>query len=222
MYILYIINLLEYMNLSLWQFIYSFIKLYVDFIVFILIYFIFSYKANIMGFSFQARLQAEADEGPSDSEIPGLDAAISLDSSSQPEDKPEEIVIDDDDEDNAQVKNAESEVSVEKEENESEQVTPPPPEEEEDDDDDVIINEVVPEKIILDDDDGNDEEYVPSAIVPKPVNIIVKQEPIDDGFVDVGEGILKFDNITIKTEPLDTGNLFLKPFYSSSNEYKII
>ncbi|KAF2885051.1 hypothetical protein ILUMI_21106 [Ignelater luminosus] len=74
----------------------------------------------------------------------------------------------------------------------------------EDDDDDVIINEVIPEKIVLDDDDKDD--YVPpeddDGLIP---GVVVKEEPIDDGFVDVGNGVLKMktDIVKIKTEPVD-------------------
>lgn len=75
----------------------------------------------------------------------------------------------------------------------------------EDDDDDVIIHEVVPERIVLDDDDFKEESY--PTYEPTPIS--VKKEPVDDdGFMDVEDGIIKtdaFDNIQIKSEPVDTG-----------------
>ncbi|KAK4887613.1 hypothetical protein RN001_003884 [Aquatica leii] len=68
----------------------------------------------------------------------------------------------------------------------------------EEDDDDVIINEVVPERIILDDDDKDD--YTESGLIP---GVVVKEEPIDDGFMDVEGGLVRTKEVNIKAEAND-------------------
>ncbi|KAF5296968.1 hypothetical protein FQR65_LT10120 [Abscondita terminalis] len=65
----------------------------------------------------------------------------------------------------------------------------------EEEDDDVIINEVVPERIVLDDDDKDD--YSEGSLIP---GVVVKEEPIDDGFMDVEGGLVRSKEIKIKTE----------------------
>ena len=71
---------------------------------------------------------------------------------------------------------------------------------EEDGDDDVIINEVIPERIVLDDDD-KDDDYCEGGLIP---GVVVKIEPIDDGFVDVEGGLIRAKEIKIKAEVADT------------------
>ncbi|KAF5294521.1 hypothetical protein FQA39_LY13375 [Lamprigera yunnana] len=70
--------------------------------------------------------------------------------------------------------------------------------EEEDGDDDVIINEVIPERIVLDDDDKDD--YTESGLIP---GVVVKEEPIDDGFMEVEGGLLRQKGVKVKTEISD-------------------
>lgn len=86
---------------------------------------------------------------------------------------------------------------------------------EEEDDDDVILNEVVPEKIIVDDDDKDDYVANEHGLIP---GVVVKVEPIDDGFVDVEDGVLKLnsDEIKIKSEPGTEGNLNFSNSFSLS------
>lgn len=133
-----------------------------------------------------------------------------------------EIVLDDDDDEEPKKdengekleENMESK-DVENEENKAEEVLQEEKVEEnqsedqvmEEEDDDVIINEVVPEKIIVDDDDeiedGQDEFTS---------DVKVKEEPIDDGFIDVEGGVLKVKGdgeVKIKTEPKDLGEFYL-------------
>ncbi|XP_064215104.1 pre-mRNA cleavage complex 2 protein Pcf11 isoform X1 [Tribolium castaneum] len=116
--------------------------------------------------------------------IPGLEIILDDDDEEEEEEgkfKDEEVIIEESDE---------SKPSNElKEENENE---------EDGEDDDVIIHEVVPEKIEVDD----DKEYdtLPPSDVP------IKVEQIDDGFMDVEEGLIKIKNggqIKIKSEPID-------------------
>lgn len=115
-----------------------------------------------------------------------------------------EIILDDDDEEeDLEKQNQEEEEVVIEESDESkpsneEEVTE---KQEDGDDDDVIINEVVPEKIEVDD----DKEYTDSSL---PSDVTVKVEQIDDGFMDVEEGLIKIKNggqIKIKSEPIDPG-----------------
>lgn len=180
----------------------------------------------------------EAQDSGDENCIPGLDGDIAdANSNEESEPVPEEIVIDDDEEETSLNKEQGETMEVtettseEKEEPKSGEVaeaideaekTEPTDEvaqeeqqqqEEEDDDDDVIIHEVVPERIILDDDDYNDEEELlqnGDTNDSKKLNVL-KEEPIDDGFMDVGDdGILKLDAIRIKSEPIDRDESFLE------------
>lgn len=132
-----------------------------------------------------------------------------------------EIILDDDDDDEEEQRNQESndipdEVIID----ESDDSKPATEEEaakideltsqgdDDDDDDDVIINEIVPEKIEVDD----DREYLDSPSMELPVKI----EQIDDGFVDVEEGLITIktgNQIKIKSEPVDPGTLSIQVFY---------
>ncbi|KAK5644187.1 hypothetical protein RI129_008032 [Pyrocoelia pectoralis] len=67
---------------------------------------------------------------------------------------------------------------------------------EEEGDDDVIINEIVPERIVVDDDDKDD--YASGdGLIP---GVVVKVEPVDDGFVDVEGGLVRTKEVKIKPE----------------------
>ncbi|XP_063927873.1 uncharacterized protein LOC135141017 isoform X2 [Zophobas morio] len=120
--------------------------------------------------------------------IPGLE--IILDDDDDEEPKEEEVVIDESDESKPSNEEAKEE---------------PEEDEDDDDDDDVIIHEVVPEKIEVDD----DKEYTDSL----PSELPIKVEQIDDGFMDVEEGLMKIKNggghIKIKSEPIDPDDVAL-------------
>lgn len=68
------------------------------------------------------------------------------------------------------------------------------PVDDDDDDDDVILNEVQPEQIILDEYEWRSGEE-PAAAAPTEIGLIpgvvVKVEPLDDGFMDVGDSLQK-------------------------------
>ncbi|KAB0796516.1 hypothetical protein PPYR_10577 [Photinus pyralis] len=67
---------------------------------------------------------------------------------------------------------------------------------EEEVDDDVILNEVAPERIVVDDDDKDD--YVSGGgLIP---GVVVKVEPVDDGFVDVEGGLVRTKEVKLKAE----------------------
>lgn len=134
--------------------------------------------------------------------IPGLEVLSDVVGRESESSEPAEIVIDDDEPEQTDGDGRE----VDDEEFKSEEAFPAIDEEREEDeeDDDVIINEVVPEKIDLVDDDRY-EEQLPARETP---DIMVKEEPVDDGFVDVEGGVIKAANMTdvrIKTEPIDPG-----------------
>ncbi|GJQ65408.1 hypothetical protein Trydic_g7518 [Trypoxylus dichotomus] len=129
--------------------------------------------------------------------IPGLEVPTDDIQKDQESLDATEIVIDDDEAE--QVETISKDRGEEQEEFET--AFPKIDEEEEGEDDDVIINEVVPEKIDLVDDDKYEE-----IASQEPTDIVVKEEPVDDGFVDVEGGVIKTKNITdvkIKTEPID-------------------
>ncbi|XP_044747755.1 uncharacterized protein LOC123308987 isoform X2 [Coccinella septempunctata] len=100
------------------------------------------------------------------------------------------------------------------------------PMEYEDEDDDVIIKEETIEQIILDDDDDkqDDEEFSqPSPPEPSP-SPKEPAEVIDDGFVDVNEGLLMLQNggpVKVKSEPIDDGYMMdVNAFETSLEEDK--
>lgn len=136
--------------------------------------------------------------------IPGL--AIVLDDDEEETNKTEEeinrtedeVLIDESDESNKLVT---EDISEKIEADESSQENEPKIDDYVDEDDDVIIKEEKIEKIILDDDDDIEEE---GMICRKPA--VSRPPEIDDGFVDVGEGLLILQNgasIKIKQEPID-------------------
>lgn len=135
-----------------------------------------------------------------DKRIPGLEIVLDDDDDEEP--KKDEAA-----EENTDSKDVESEIAQE------EKVEEKPSEDQvmDEDDDDVIINEVIPEKIIVDDDDENEDgqdEFTGS--------VKVKEEPIDDGFIDVEGGVLKVKGdgeVKVKTEPKDLGEFFEVLFF---------
>ncbi|XP_017783738.1 PREDICTED: uncharacterized protein LOC108567653 isoform X2 [Nicrophorus vespilloides] len=74
---------------------------------------------------------------------------------------------------------------------------------ENDEDDDVIIHEVQPERIILDEYEFKDSQLDDSCLIP---GVTVKQEPVDDGFMDVEN--FKLGEIKIKKEPVTPDESF--------------
>jgi pre-mRNA cleavage complex 2 protein Pcf11 len=157
------------------------------------------YQTSLLEPREETRIEEEEEETKEKTEeqnIPGLEIILDDDDEEEQAEQPEEeVVIDESDE--SKPPNDESTKVVdepEKEENE---------ENKEEDDDDVIINEVVPEKIEVDD----DREYADTVASELPIKV----EQIDDGFMDVEEGLIKIKNggqIKIKSEPLDPGTLF--------------
>ncbi|XP_018319947.1 uncharacterized protein LOC108733341 [Agrilus planipennis] len=147
---------------------------------------------------------SHTDEEESKDNIPGLEVSE------------EPVVLDDDeleviedtgsaDYEKEQTKEEPSELKEEDVEKQEENA------EEEDDDDDVIIHEVIPEKIVVDDDD--DEELPLEEISAEKKPIVVKEEIIDDGFVDVENGILQIKSagtVKIKSEPIDPDELVVE------------
>lgn len=132
-----------------------------------------------------------------------------------------EIILDDDDDESEKDKNEEKseaeEVLIE-ESDESKAVSEEPKEntneaeeeEDEGDDDDVILNEVAPIKIVVDDDDDYPETHE-HFDVPKFKSEKMDTSEMDDGFVDVSEGLFSLKNggqIKIKAEPVDPGTRF--------------
>nr|XP_022903618.1 uncharacterized protein LOC111415946 isoform X2 [Onthophagus taurus] len=156
------------------------------------------YQASLVDTTLEDSAIEKEDETTQDSTIPGLDTL--------PEEKMEEttseIVIDDDESEKL------TEISETKDKEEiSQEAFPDDPEEnDDDDDDDVIINEIVPEKIDLVDDDRYD-DLPDEKLEPRVIQI--KEEPIDDGFVDVDGAIFKMDidSVKIKSEPIDPDEL---------------
>lgn len=141
------------------------------------------------------------------------------------DDKLEVVSLKDDtivSEENAQ---EESEYEVE-----DEDVKAPPEEEkeEEEDDDDVIIHEVVPDRIVLDDDDNKDgyivEEGTHAPQLVEPVKIKREDEVLDDGFMDVENGVVKMKGfeVKIKSEPIDPGKTALFLDSLSTNHFLAI
>ena len=115
------------------------------------------------------------------------------------EKQPIEIVIDDDD--------AEKVADVSEKMKDESVLLKEPLNEEEEEDDDVILNEVAPEKIDLVDDDCKDDEIIDTSS-NNSMQMIVKEEPLDDGFMDVEDGVIKvkgMGEIKIKSEPFDPG-----------------
>ncbi|XP_044254626.1 pre-mRNA cleavage complex 2 protein Pcf11 [Tribolium madens] len=136
----------------------------------------------------------ETKEKIEEANIPGLEIILDDDDEEEEEEKykeDEEVIIEESDES----KPSNEEI---KEENENQ--------EEDGEDDDVIIHEVVPEKIEVDD----DKEYADSL----PSDTPIKVEQIDDGFMDVEEGLIKIKNggqIKIKSEPIDPDEMLEAP-----------
>ncbi|KAK9886971.1 hypothetical protein WA026_019229 [Henosepilachna vigintioctopunctata] len=126
-----------------------------------------------------------------------------------------EIVLDDD-EDMEKTEEVVDEVILdESDESEKKEDEMQKTEEYIDEDDDVIIKEETIEQIILDDDDDKPDEEQPQ-LSPKtftpPESPKTKEvaEIIDDGFVDVNEGLLMLKNggpIKVKSEPIDKDEL---------------
>lgn len=91
-------------------------------------------------------------------------------------------------------------------------------EEKEEEDDDVIIHEVVPDRIVLDDDDNKDgyivEEGTHAPPLVQPVKIKKEDEVLDDGFMDVENGVVKMKGfeVKIKSEPIDPGKTLINFF----------
>ncbi|RZC34227.1 pre-mRNA cleavage complex 2 protein Pcf11, partial [Asbolus verrucosus] len=132
--------------------------------------------------------QEEIKEKTEDQNIPGLEIILDDDDEEEQEHQDEEVLIEESDDSKQSQEEPKAEESETKQDNE--------------DDDDVIINEVVPEKIEVDD----DKEYTDSI----PSDLPVKVEQIDDGFMDVEEGLMKIKSggqIKIKSEPLDPDEL---------------
>ncbi|KAK9738323.1 CID domain [Popillia japonica] len=154
------------------------------------------YQASLMDTTYD---EIQKDSDKIDEIIPGLEVASDDINKDVDSSEPTEIVIDDDESEQTDAIDR-----VEDEDSKSQEVFPKMEEEDEDgEDDDVIINEVVPEKIDLVDDDKY-EDMQPH----EPTSIVVKEEPVDDGFVDVEGGVIKAKSITdvkIKTEPIDPG-----------------
>ncbi|CAH1974031.1 unnamed protein product [Acanthoscelides obtectus] len=139
--------------------------------------------------------------------IPGLEI-VNLDDDDDEEEvassKPEVVSLESDESKNATVEAEESQPS-------------PEPEEDDGDDDDVILNEVAPIKIVVDDDD--DDDYVPANGSSQGV-IRIKEEQIDDGFVEVS-GLVSLQNggqIKIKAEPIDLDDIQDVPDTSATSE----
>lgn len=88
-------------------------------------------------------------------------------------------------------------------------------EEKEEEDDDVIIHEIVPDRIVLDDDDNKDgyivEEGTHAPPLVQPVKIKKEDEVLDDGFMDVENGVVKMKGfeVKIKSEPIDPGKTLI-------------
>nr|CAH7763637.1 unnamed protein product [Callosobruchus chinensis] len=126
-----------------------------------------------------------------------------------------EIVnLDDDDDEEVEEASSKPEVvSVESDESknantEAEESQPPPEPEDDGDDDDVILNEVAPIKIVVDDDD-EDDDFVPTDNDKDEGAIKIKEEELDDGFVEVS-GLVSLQNggqIKIKAEPVDLDDI---------------
>lgn len=123
-----------------------------------------------------------------DKRIPGLEIVLDDDEEEEEEELKEEVQ-------EAVASEEKAEELEEKKENEEVKM------EEDEDDDDVILNEVVPEKIVVDDDDDDEQMEFPTSIK-------IKEEPIDDGFMDVTGGVLKVKGdgeVKIKAEPKENG-----------------
>jgi pre-mRNA cleavage complex 2 protein Pcf11 len=157
------------------------------------------YQTSLLEPREETRIEEEEEETKEKTEeqnIPGLEIILDDDDEEEQAEQPEEeVVIDESDE--SKPPNDESTKVVEEPEKEENE------ENKEEDDDDVIINEVVPEKIEVDD----DREYADTVASELPIKV----EQIDDGFMDVEEGLIKIKNggqIKIKSEPLDPGTLF--------------
>lgn len=118
-----------------------------------------------------------------------------------------EIVIDDDEEESqnnseepaevVSLESDESKIQLEESKEDSQDVP-----EENEDDDDVILNEIAPIKIVVDDDDDDLKDETSTN-----ESIKIKEEKLDDGFVEVA-GLVSLQNggqIKIKAEPIDPG-----------------
>lgn len=131
--------------------------------------------------------------------IPGLEIVLDDDDEENKEQQADTIESEDSKLSQEEVKNGEEEIENDSQSAEAETQKDS---EQEEDDDDVIINEVVPIRIIVDDDDDNEENV---GLLP---GVTVKEEPIDDGFMDVEGGVLKVKEdgeVKIKSEPTDLG-----------------
>ncbi|XP_045478783.1 uncharacterized protein LOC123683864 isoform X2 [Harmonia axyridis] len=165
-----------------------------------------------------AQSDTEAEDKPVSNEasqIPGIE--IVLDDEDEDMEKPEEneVILDESDE---------SKLTT------CEEKTEEQPTEYEDEDDDVIIKEETIEQIILDDDDEKmeDDEEVSQSSVPassrgsSPIMKEPAAEVIDDGFVDVNEGLLMLQNgggpVKVKSEPIDDGYMAEENAFENSME----
>lgn len=144
--------------------------------------------------------EEEKEETNVQSQIPGIEIVLDDDEEAEKtEEIVDEVILDESDE--SKLTNTD--------EKKEEQV------EYEDEDDDVIIKEETIEQIVLDDDDDKieDEEYSSTSSPASTVVLSPKEqvEVIDDGFVDVNEGLLMLQNggVKVKTEPIDDGKLNL-------------
>lgn len=156
------------------------------------------------------------EEKPSENKtkIPGLESIVS------------EILLDDDDDDDDELQIIEDKPDIVSIKDDT-IVSEPDPIEEldidgeemkmeglDEEDDDVIIHEVVPDRIVLDDDDNKDgytvEEGTHAPDIVRPVKIKKEDLVLDDGFIDVENGVVKMKGfeVKVKSEPLDTGKDF--------------
>ncbi|KAJ8919283.1 hypothetical protein NQ315_003867 [Exocentrus adspersus] len=142
-----------------------------------------------------AKVEEPGEEKTEDLNIPGLEIIID-DEEDEPGNNFEEIT------EVVSLESDESKLQTEEEKEES-QTAP------EEDDDDVILNEVAPIKIVVDDDDDDvmKDESESSDVIK------VKEEKLDDGFVEVA-GLISLQNggqIKIKAEPLDPDDISAEP-----------
>ncbi|XP_018565201.1 uncharacterized protein LOC108906445 isoform X2 [Anoplophora glabripennis] len=138
----------------------------------------------------ESKLEESKEEKTEELTIPGLEIVIDDDEeeSQNNSEEPTEVVS---------VESDESKLQPEEAKEESQDVP-------EEDDDDVILNEVAPIKIVVDDDD-DDLKDEPST----SEDVKVKEEKLDDGFVEVA-GLVSLQNggqIKIKAEPVDPDEL---------------
>ncbi|KAL3266670.1 hypothetical protein HHI36_010832 [Cryptolaemus montrouzieri] len=157
------------------------------------------YQQSLQNATFE---QTNSDNQVESNTIPGIEIVLDDDDEIEKTEEIDEVILDESDE---------SKQANDDKKEEPEEHLDHVEDDDDDDDDDVIIKEETIEQIILDDDDDKmdeEETQLSSKSSSQSQSPRSKEavEVIDDGFMDVSEGLLMLQNgmpIKVKTEPID-------------------